>query len=280
MVLRIGGIGTVIFWVASMSWLVVGDIWPALTAGQPPQAARLDLTETISYQVGFFNQYGHRIGTAWTTHQPIAETTKREDTIHVGSFAGLPPTLVEIDSTFLESGALDELHLRVHGHGLCIRVDGERFASMYGFNIRAGRPDEQVRIQADSAGLIGDAFRPFAALPNLKVGQSWRMQVINPLACVTGLGDKFVPMLVEVTGRERIDTPDGRAVNCLVVEASNARAWVDDQGKVIKQQVQWPLGGPITLWDEPFDESARADARRAVPRSDCDSAPSPLGRRR
>ena len=280
MALRFGGVFIVVFWVASMSWLVQRDIWPGLTAGQPPQAARLDLTETLSYQVGLFNAYGHRIGTAWSTHQPIAETAKRDDTIYIESIAGLPPTLIEIDSTFLETGQLDELHLQVHGHGICIRVDGERFASMYGFNIWAGRPDEQIRIQADSAGLIGDAFRPFAALPNLQVGQSWRMQVINPLACITGLGDKFVPLLVTVTGQERIETPDGQTVDCLVVESSKAKAWVDPQGKVIKQRVQWPLGGAITLWDEPYDESARSDARLRVPRSDCYQSPSPSRRRR
>ncbi len=269
MLLRLGGIAITVFWAASMAWLIRHDVWPGLTAGEPPRIIGQDRSSIASScQAGVFNKYGHRIGTAWSTLQPLGDTARREDVIYVRSFAGLQPTLLEIDSGFTADGKLDEFRLEILGQGMPIEVEGERFGSMYGFNLRVGTFPERIRLDADAAGLIGDAFRPFASLPGLEVGQSWRMQVINPVAILTGLGDRFVPMLVRVTRREGITAADGNEVDCLVVEAPNVTAWVDRDGKVITQQVELPVGGTLTIRDEPYDESAKSEARQMFARKD------------
>ena len=118
MFLRLGGLGVIVFWAASMAWLVWHDVWPGLTAGDPPKIIRPDLGQTgpASCQAGIFNKYGHRIGTVWSTYYPIGEAARREDVIHVQSFVGLAPTLLEITSGFTEDGQLDELRLEILGH--------------------------------------------------------------------------------------------------------------------------------------------------------------------
>jgi hypothetical protein len=259
------------FWAAATTWLVWHDVWPALTAGDPPEVgpASWAVSGPTTFQVGIFNKYDQRIGTAWTTYSPIGSS--REDEVYLHWFPMPGPILVTIDLTFTEDGQLDEFDLAVRGGGLPfpqangrapIEIKGERFASVYGFTVTAGGINdihETFKITTEEAGLIGNVFRPFAALPRLEVGQSWRMQVVNPVSVITGVGRRFVPMLVRVTGREMITTSDGRQVSCLVVEAPNVRAWVDDQGLVWEQKVELPIGGPITVRTEPFDREARLD---------------------
>ncbi len=267
MFFRTSGWIIVLFWAASMTWLVRHDVWPALTAGEAPQVgpsgwAKLHDTH---FQVGIFNKYDQRIGTAWTVYNPRSQT--REDTIHL-HWAVLPgPMLLKIESGFMADGKLDNFKLTVDGAQLGpaafganspIVIEGERYASVYAFRIRAGRSiDKTFKIGAMEAGLIGDVFRPFAALPDLEVGRTWRMQVVNPISTITGVGQPVVSMLVRVTGRETITTVDRQQVGCFVVEAPNVRAWVDDSGLVWVQQMNLPLGGKITARNEPYDEKTR-----------------------
>ncbi len=272
MIPRLGGVFIVLFWSASMTWLLWHDIWPGLTAGDPPVGANLVSAESgpISHQFAILDQYEHRIGTAWTAFGAKGDASFRQDFFFIERFLNLPPILIAVDSDFLADGQLQEFHLSVHGLDMRIEIDGERFASMYGFNIRAGQIKDRLRIDADSAGLIGDVFRPFSALPGLKVGQSWRMQVVNPLAVITGFGSRFVSMLARVTRAETITTSQGETVDCLVVEAPNVTAWVNKRGKVLVQKVELPVGGTITVRDEAYDDDALQTAKRAVPRSRID----------
>ena len=277
MLFRFSGFVIVLFWLASMTWLVWQDVWPGLTAGDPPNAVLGgNATRPITSQVALYNKYDQRIGTAWTVHGGPPDARKREDVIHLKSFPLLGRALIEVDSAFTREGKLDEFDLSVWADGIPfetiiernsgqnrgqIHVQGGRFASVYGFTLHAGPMWETFKIPASQAGLIGDVFRPFATLPDLKVGQSWRMQMVNPLAAASGLGDRFITLLVRVTRRQTITTTDGRKVDCLVVEAPNVKAWVDDDGVVWEQQVELPIGGTITARAEPYDLQARIDAK-------------------
>ena len=86
--------------------------------------------------------------------------------------------------------------------------------------------------------------------------------MFNPIAVMTGFGDRFVPMLVEVTGKETI-VADRQAVECFVLEAANARAWVDARGAVRVQEVTLPMLGKLRIVRETtYDDEARRSARR------------------
>ncbi|UCF34106.1 MAG: hypothetical protein JSV78_02125 [Phycisphaerales bacterium] len=268
------------FWAASMGWLVAHDVWPAISAQDVPvlRATEWLESEGRESQAGIFDQSG-RIGTAWTTYLiddvrvPVerarasssgsstrtVESTSiiRSDLIIIDRFP-LPvtPLRVKIDSTFNPKGELDEFTLRLRAQDREIKMHGERFHADFSFELEAGPKEYFFKIPLSDAGTITGAFSPFAQLPDLQVGQSWRMQVFNPLSAVAGVGDRFIPMLAQVTGRENI-TLHGVVRSCLVVEAAGAKAWVDRHGVVLRQETSLPVGGTITIIREPFDEESR-----------------------
>jgi hypothetical protein len=69
MLLRVGGFVIVLFWAASMTWLVWHDVWPVLTAGDPPDVMVGAGPAGSGWQVGIYNKYDQRIGTAWSACQ-------------------------------------------------------------------------------------------------------------------------------------------------------------------------------------------------------------------
>jgi hypothetical protein len=48
-------------------------------------------------------------------------------------------------------------------------------------------------------------------------------------------------------------------VECFVVEAGRAKAWVDADGVVLQQEIELPYGGRYRIINEPYDESSRKD---------------------
>ena len=252
----------VVFWAVMMGWLAWHDLWPAWTAQDPPRTLFKDLPTFGSSrsQVGIFDHRGYRIGTAWTTHTRWEPTVLRQDCLWIERFPALPPMRIEADSTFDADGRLDEVELYVYGHRVPIEFRGERFPREFAFQMKVGHlPPRTFKIPHTRAGAFGDMFRPFAALHNLRVGQAWRMQVFNPVAVVSGLGDSFTPRLVRVTGTQWI-VRRGKAVECFVVEAPGSRALVGPDGVVYEQSVELPVGGTIVIRDEPYD----AEMRRRV----------------
>lgn len=263
MIARIGALCLVIFWAVMMGWLAWHDVWPAWTAQNPPVVAFDDLPTpgSVHFQAGIFDRRGRRIGSIWTTHIRLSDAILREDCIWIERFSALPPTRIEVNSTFDADGRFDEIEACVYGHGVAIELNGERFPREFAFELRVGhlRP-RRFKIPHTHAGMFGDLFKPFATLPDLRVGQSWRMQVFNPLAAVAGFGDTFTPMLVRVTGTDTV-VRNGAVVECFVVEASGSRALVGHDGVVYEQSVELPVGGTIVVRDEPYDDEARKRAR-------------------
>jgi hypothetical protein len=114
-------------------------------------------------------------------------------------------------------------------------------------------------------------------LKNLRVGQRWRLRLLDPIPFLQSGKFDLQIRLATVAAREPIEH-EGRRTECFRVETEGARAWVDDSGRVLRQAVQVPLLGKWTLTDEPYDPKARAralaevnkladDARQAEPRS-------------
>lgn len=255
MIGKIGVLLVVLFWVVMMGWLAWHDVWPAWTAQDPPRMllAGLPARGASRSQVGVFDQGGFRIGTVWTTYTRVGAMISRDDVLWIERFPALPPTRIEIEWDFDADGLLDELQVDVFGYGVALELKGERFPREFAFALKVNHLLERTfKIPHSHAGSFGDMFRPFAALRDLHVGQAWRMQMFNPLAVFSGLGDTFTPLLVRVTGTERL-MRDGAAVECFVVEAAAARALVGPDGVVYEQSVELPIGGTIVIRDEPYD---------------------------
>ncbi len=262
MATRVIIIGIVLLWILSMSWLVAHDVVPAWTARQVPKFVAVDLLkeETLYSQARIENKYGHRLGTVWSQHRRTTVGLTRMDVIWLDKFPMAPVLRIEINSDFTKEGDLDTFELRVYGAGEKVELVGERFSGHLAFELKAGtRKIHRLKVDAASVGTVADVFRPFPNLPAVEVGQSWRMHVVNPLAAVTGIGTKLIPMLVKVTHKESIVTDDG-PVECFVLDTGQARAWVDDEGVVLRQEMNLPIGGQLSIVAEKFNQQELDEA--------------------
>jgi hypothetical protein len=263
MVNRLAGFAIILFWCIAMSWLLWHDVAPAWTAQDPPKVVAADWVNQYGHeaQFGIYNAQGRNVGTIWTIYN-TGSTTDRRDHIYLHDFPILGAAYIDIESTFGVEGMLDEIDIALLGSWGSIRIHGERYPSQFAFRVDFGVMNQVFKIDSAWAGIFSDMFRPFDTMPTLEVGQAWRMQVFNPFAAITGVGDPFIPMVVRVVGREVIEV-DGQATDCLIVEAPNARAWVDRRsGVVVVQEVELPIGGKHTVRYEPYDEDARLRAKQ------------------
>ena len=225
------GFAIVLFWAVATSWLVWRDVLPAWTAQDPPQVVAADWVKQYGReaQFGVFDADGRRIGDIWTRYTS-GSTTDREDDIYLNDFPVLGPTHIHVQSVFDVDGHLDEIDIDVLGDWNPIRIHGERFPSQFAIRIDAGLTKQVFKIDLARAGTFSDMFRPFDAMPNLRVGQSWRMRVIDPLATVMRGPGQFNVVLVRVTAKEMIQH-QGESVECFRVESPQIVAFVTDDGR-------------------------------------------------
>lgn len=204
-----------------------------------------------------------QVGTVWTTYRIDETAIRRGDLIWIDRLpVDIAPLRLTVNSDFTVGGVLDEFTLRLETEDADLRLHGERFPSDFSFTFESGPMEKAFKVPLSSGGLFAGAFNPFSELGILQVGKMWRMQVVNPVALITGVGNRFIPLIVEVTGEERIETPQG-AKNCMVVESPSAKAWVDADGRVQVQEVTLPVIGSLRIVRQAgFDEDQRTQARR------------------
>lgn len=257
-----------------MAWLVARDVWPAWRADDPPRVRPGDWIEEADRHAQFTvaDEFGP-IGTIWTRAVVDRDSLQRYDTILLDELrmsggvplAAIGPLKLTVDSTFSAEGLLDEFTATVESPIVeKMRLHGERFYADFSFTFSAGSEarEQAFKMPLVDGGLIGGALSPFASLSGLRVGRSWRMQVFNPIAALTGAGDRFLPVLMTVTGREALPVGNGRR-NCYVIESPNTKVWVDERGSVLRQETALPLVGRILITrEDTYDEDAHAAARR------------------
>lgn len=253
-----------------MGWLFAHDVWPRWTAQQPP---KLDVQSWLTNehrqaQFALFLE-GDRIGTIWTNYTGDELSVQRHDLIWVERLPmglvpmDLTPLRLQADSTFTAEGLLDEIQLRLMNHSMVpTQIHGERFHAAFSFTFEQGPIEQTFKLPLTDGTLITGSFSPVTRMTHLTVGQTWRIQVFNPLSALTGMGDRFSSMLVEVTGKELITTADG-VFSCFVVKSMNATAWVDEDGSVRMQEMTLPLLGKLRIVREVvYDKEARTTARK------------------
>lgn len=251
-------------WLTAMGWLISHDVIPSWTALDPPPVQLTESQKRGVQQAQFtvFDEFG-RVGAVWTSYMTDERFFRRDDMILIERLPiDFAPLRITVSSDFAPDGVLDEFTVRLEADETDVKLHGERFPADFSFRLESGTLDRTFKIPLSDGALIAAPFHPLAEMRALKVGDRWRMQVVNPLALLTGVGSRFTAVLVEVTGEERISTPAGDR-NCMVIESPSAKAWVDAQGLVQVQEVTPPWGGAYRIVRElGFDESARAQARQ------------------
>jgi hypothetical protein len=242
------------------------DLFPMWLAGEAPRSAAVHLSpgEGVRTQAGIFDSHGLRIGTTWT------DTRATETRIRIFARTNLrpvrlqghvtPQVVIRTNMLLDRQGVLDEIDMSVEGLGTTVRMKGELFStSDFACQWQVGDQTGSFALPASATRSLGDALRPFDTLPDLFVGRVWRMELVNPLAHVTSRlsGQRFATesVLVRVTAEEEI-SHGGERVPVYRVEANGLRVWVGLDGRVLRQEIDLPLFGLLTIIDEPYSSRA------------------------
>jgi hypothetical protein len=237
-----------------MAWLISRDVVPRWFAEAPPAAT--DVTwierEGREFQYGIFGDNGLRIGTAWSVYQVSGTAITRIDTLQV---AGIPLTndlRVQTVMDFLGENELDEIEVHIIGVPAPVALRGARQGPKFAFQVELDhKPAHEFVLDADAAQTLGDTIRPFSVLEGLQVGRSWTVHVVDPFSLITGSRGRLREVVVLVTGQEYLEI-GGRKTTCFIVEAAGARAWVNGAGRVLRQDVEVPGMGLVTILEEDF----------------------------
>lgn len=264
---RLFGIATITLMLVANAALIARDILPSWLASDPPEPAALQLAdrEEVNVQFGIFN-HEQRIGYAWVSHERSGElVTARYVTallpLNLPGKVETPAFHVETTMRYRGAKHLEELRVGVFGLGLPVTFTGEfyppdEFACEWQVDERRG----ELVLPADATRAMGDVLRPFDGLTGLEVGQTWRVNMINPLAgVIPGWADRMMSsqgVLARVVAKATIEHR-GETIETFVVATDRARAWVTPDGRVIRQELELPLLGDIRLEEEPFNVGIR-----------------------
>lgn len=275
---RLLGLFIVILWAVAFTTLIAYDVAPYWRTQEPPRG-RLPEGE---YQVGIFDKSNRRIGRSWTSLSPqpdllaVQSLTELSDLSPLRGLVRVPAMVIDTSlSISLPDERLQslEVSLREHGDTLA-ELHAHQVGQDYSCVARVGALQRHFSLDARATAVLSDSLRPFNYLPNLHVGQTWRIRMLDVVELLRDQTAAITPQLVRVTARESIEH-QGRRVSCFRIESDNAVAWADDAGRVLLQRVELPLLGTLEIRDEPFDSAARAAARRSASGIGDDSASSP-----
>jgi hypothetical protein len=269
---RMLGLLAVLAFIGANSALILRDLLPTWLAGDPPPPGAQDLRPGWNRltQTGVFNAQDERIGSIWTEMRSLdasllVASTTLLDVIEVSEEV-LTPRL-RIDTVMLYQGdnELKTLQMEVHGFGMPIGLRGEYVPpDQFPCKWQVGEHRGSFVLPSSATRAMGSALGPFGSFGELRVGQTWRMELFNPLNHVLpGLqgGSATRSVIVRVVGRRNV-MHNGLGVKVYVLEADRIRAWVSPLGRVLRQEVHLPFFGKLTLLEEPFDLRAYREARQ------------------
>lgn len=266
------GIIAAILMLSANAALFLRDVAPQLFAGEPPKPAALALRpgdEEFRY-AAIYGPHGEKVGRSWTEMTRAGELiTVRTETFlnpsEMRANLALPALFIRTEFHWLKDEHLEDFQVSVRGLGVTVEVQGayippNDFPCKWQFGEQRG----SFILPVEATRAVGDLMRPLGELPDLQVGQSWRQEILNPLAKLMPEWSPSNPfgegVIVQVVATEILDLAD-RSVKCAVVEADRLKAWISADGRVLRQEIDLPLFGRISIVDEPYDRRALRAAR-------------------
>jgi len=261
----------VLFWMATMSWLIVAKVIPPLVVGEPPSYRSIVAAEGRNpkgQQSAWILHWNDReVGWATTeTKLGKQELTELQSRVHLGALALeelMPLRLgalfdtqggeLSLDAESVVAvdplGKLDSFWSRVSlGEWLdLIRVQGSVVGNQLELTVRSGDFVYNTRNFIAADALLGDVLSPQTRLPNLRIGQRWTVPIFSPFR------PPNTPMQVlqATVEREEVLIWDNRGVLTNVVlyrsdegsglsfsKEPQGRVWVRRDGLVLQQELQ------------------------------------------
>lgn len=265
---RIFGFIVTLAWLGLMGALFNQD-YPFWRPQEPPA----QILPPGNRQTAILDARNRRVGTTWmnvTDLGMVDSMTVFDVGRMISGFQMGDQIAVNNVLRFEHDGLLDSVDLRIRGfkfgnRELPVKAAAKRYGADFACELEVGPMRKTISLPADASEYLGETLRPFSHLKGLRVGQSWRIRIVDPLKLVTSQTVDFVPQMARVTAREPI-RHGGAEVPCFRIETEGATAWADDDGTILRQEVLIPILGKWTMVDEPFDAQARkrADARFAA----------------
>jgi hypothetical protein len=259
----------ILFWLATMSWLVVAKVLPPLRVGEPPSYRSILKKGSRQPPVCWSIRLEDRL-IGWAANKierradGITELYSRVylRDLPLDQFAPawlatvLKPVLRDVGPLDVDKfsrmtvdplGRLVAFESRVRVADLpdAIKVHGQIEGSSLKLSVQSGEIPHKLERYLPPDALMADELSPQTTMPGLRVGQAWTVPLYSPFRPPTS---PIEILQARVERAERI-TWGGRKVNCrmivyrsdpgsgLVTGESRGRTWVRDDGVVLRQEV-------------------------------------------
>lgn len=259
----------VLFWLATMSWLVVVKVLPPLRVGEPPSYSSI-LQQSGEQPPVCWSIRLHDKSIGWAA----SKTVRRKDGITelysrvyladlpledlapgwLGSV--LKPALrnfgpLDVDKkSRLVIDPLGRLvgfvsRVRIGDVPDVIKVQGQIEGSTLTMVVQSGEISYTIERDLPPNALIADELSPQARMPGLRVGQTWTVPLYSPFR---PLNNPIEILQASVEREDRI-TWDDRQVNSRIIvyrsdpgsgligNEARGKIWVRDDGLVLRQEV-------------------------------------------
>ena len=258
-------IAIILFWLTSMTWLVVEKILPPLLVGEPPtyQSTMSEPGKVIAWKI-----YWNEEPLGWAATRTDALKSEMKEIHNRVVLEDLP--LGELLPSWLNMlvrhrvGDLDlDAYTRMDidplgqldGFRSTVKISGIPNVVQMRGRVRDGNLDTSVQVgefnypkkfPLEPGALVSGEFSPVSVLPGLRVGQSWTVRTFNPLKPPSG---PMEPLQALVVGEEWVQW-NNRGMNALVVEYRSesgaglsangpprSKMWVLPDGRIIQQEI-------------------------------------------
>jgi hypothetical protein len=259
----------ILFWLATMSWLVVVKILPPLRVGEPPSYGSV-LQQSVEQQPVCWSIRLQDKSIGWAASKTVRRKDGITELYSRVYLADLP--LDELAPGWLGSvlkpalrnfGPLDvdkksrlvidplgrlvgfDSRVRVGEIPDVIKVQGQIEGSALTLVVQSGEMSYKVERYLPPDALMADELSPQARMPGLRVGQTWTVPLYSPFRPL----NSPIEVLQASVEREDHMTWDGQAVisrivvyrsdpgSGLVGNETRGKIWVRDDGLVLRQEV-------------------------------------------
>ena len=259
----------VLFWLATMTWLVGVKVLPPMRVGEPPDYASI-IDESIDHPPVCWCIYFEDEPIGWAAsnvvrrRDGVSEVTSRVylatlpwEEMAPGWLAGvLKPLLDDLGPLDIDKrsrlvidplGRPVEFDSRVRVANLpdAIHVRGEIEGSTLTLTVQSGEMKHKFDRSISPGAMLTDELSPQGLMPRLRVGQRWTVPLYSPFRAV----NNPLEILEAVVDREDKIRWDGKTYPCRVIiyrsdagsglngKETRGRVWVRDDGLVLRQEV-------------------------------------------